>query len=48
MPLAIYLGFEFDFNVAAALSVVLLVASLILLLLARRLVSLADPVSSAA
>ena len=39
MPLAIYLGFEIDFAVAAALSVAMLLLSFILLILVRALLS---------
>jgi len=45
MPLAIYLGFELDFRVAASLSVVLLLSSFLLLLAVRSLIAKAEPVT---
>ncbi|MBA3726277.1 MAG: molybdate ABC transporter permease subunit [Armatimonadetes bacterium] len=45
MPLAIYLGFELDFRVAASLSIVLLLSSFLLLLAVRSLIASAEPVT---
>jgi molybdate transport system permease protein len=37
MPLAIYLGFELDFNIALTLSVILLTTSFVVLFIVKRI-----------